>query len=608
MQLLKPGTLLQGGKYRIERMLGQGGFGITYQAIQVALNRRVAIKEFFMKEYCGRDADTPRVTVGTTGAAGIVSRFKEKFLKEASIIAQFDDPHIVRIHDIFEENGTAYYVMEFLEDRWNQFGKDGLPLELALNVVHQVGDALTYIHSKNVLHLDVKPSNILFRKDCAVLIDFGISKRYDAGGGQTSTTPVGISKGYAPLEQYNQGVQKFLPATDIYSLGATLYKLLTGQTPPEASDVMNYGLPTGVLQARNVPDNIIQAVKRSMDPRLVQRYQNVKSFMDVLGKTPERIKWNGGSSKPGVEETVVFMEAESKNFNYAQNSKNTLNHNELGPKPRTIWPYVAAISAFLVLCLGLLIFPEKEQASQPVQQPETTNTTTFSSSQTITANGVSFKMICVDGGTFTMGATSEQGSEADVDEKPAHQVTLSSFYIGETEVTQALWQAVMGSNPSNFKGANRPVETVSWEDCQTFISKLNSITEKTFRFPTEAEWEYAARGGNKSQGCKYSGSNTLEDVAWYWDNSGEETRDVKSKSPNELGLYDMSGNVWEWCQDWKGSYQSSSQTNPTGPSSGSNRVIRGGGWFNDAEYCRVSVRGNDTPGDRFLNLGLRLAM
>ncbi|MBQ0023997.1 MAG: formylglycine-generating enzyme family protein [Prevotellaceae bacterium] len=217
-------------------------------------------------------------------------------------------------------------------------------------------------------------------------------------------------------------------------------------------------------------------------------------------------------------------------------------------------------------------------------------------------------MIPVEGGTFTMGATAEQGSDAYDDEKPAHSVTLRSYMIGETEVTQALWEAVMGKNPSKHKGNNRPVECVSWKDCQKFIDKLNSLTGKRFRLPTEAEWEYACRGGNRSKGYKYSGSNTLSDVAWYADNSGGTTHDVKTKSPNELGIYDMSGNVWEWCSDWKGSYSSSSQTNPTGAASGSGRVRRGGSWYNNAWICRSSFRGGSTPGHSSSDLGLRLVL
>ena len=216
-------------------------------------------------------------------------------------------------------------------------------------------------------------------------------------------------------------------------------------------------------------------------------------------------------------------------------------------------------------------------------------------------------MVYVQGGTFIMGATSEQGSDADSDENPIHQVTLSSFSIGRYEVTQEEWQAVMGSNPSNFKGVKRPVDNVSWNDCQEFIRKLNAMTGRRFRLPTEAEWEYAARGGNRSQGYKYSGSNNLNSVAWYADNSGNTTHDVGLKSPNELGIYDMSGNVWEWCSDWYGNYSSSSQTNPTGSYSGSIRVSRGGSWYSDARYCRVSTRSNFTPDRRYISLGLRLA-
>ena len=227
-----------------------------------------------------------------------------------------------------------------------------------------------------------------------------------------------------------------------------------------------------------------------------------------------------------------------------------------------------------------------------------------------TVNGVIFAMVPVQGGTFTMGATSEQGSDVWDHEKPAHKVTVSSFSIGQTEVTQELWQAVMGNNPSEFKGAKRPVEKVSWDDCQEFLRKLNAATGKHFRLPTEAEWEYAARGGNLSKDYKYSGSNSIGSVAWYYDNSGSQTHPVATKSPNELGIFDMSGNVWEWCQDWYGDkyYGSSPSSNPIGPSSGSYRVNRGGSWFSDAGVCRVSSRDADSPDYRFINLGLRLAL
>ena len=242
---------------------------------------------------------------------------------------------------------------------------------------------------------------------------------------------------------------------------------------------------------------------------------------------------------------------------------------------------------------------------QPVAQTPVTNGDNIS---IYVKDGISIDMVRVEAGTFTIGATPEM-KKPDKDEKPAHQVTLTNdYYIGKYEVTQALWKAVMGNNPSYFKGDDLPVEQVSWYDCQEFLSKLNKITGKNFRLPTEAEWEFAARGGKKSRGYQYSGSNNFSDVAWYAVNSGCKTHAVGSKQANELGIYDMSGNVWEWCQDWYKGYSSSSQVNPTGANSGSNRVFRGGSWFDAARSCRSSCRSNNTPVTRYYFFGLRLVL
>lgn len=233
--------------------------------------------------------------------------------------------------------------------------------------------------------------------------------------------------------------------------------------------------------------------------------------------------------------------------------------------------------------------------------------------RTFTVNGESFTMIYVQGGTFTMGATTEQGYDAFEDEYPAHSVTLSNYMIGQTEVTQALWKAVMGNNPSVFKSDSRlPVDNICWDDCQTFITKLNSITGEHFRLPTEAEWEFAARGGKNSLGYKYSGGNTIDFVAWYSVNSSRATHQVASKTPNELGIYDMCGNVWEWCNDWyeQDYYSSSPSNNPQGPSSSltAYRVLRGGSWLLKAPYCRVSYRTFGSYDFRDIDYGLRLAL
>ena len=252
----------------------------------------------------------------------------------------------------------------------------------------------------------------------------------------------------------------------------------------------------------------------------------------------------------------------------------------------------------------------KKKASQQQTNTGTSSNTTSTQKKVrvdgndlvFTCDGTEYryKMVYVGGGSYTMGCTSEQGSDCFRDEKPAHAVSVSGFYMGQTEVTQALWKAVMGNNPSNWKGNTLPVESVSYSDCQDFINKLNSMTGKTFRLPTEEEWEFAARGGNSSWGYKYSGSDNLGSVAWYDGNSGSKTHPVAQKQANELGLYDMSGNVWEWCSSlWCSDYNSSR--------SGSDRVYRGGSWFSRGRGCRVSYRSDDDPSGRYDYLGFRLA-
>ena len=268
-------SLLQGGKYRIERELGHGGFGITYLATQTGLNRKVAVKEFFMRDYCERDSETSHVSMGTGNSRILVEKFRQKFIKEAQTIAEMDNNHIIRIYDIFEENNTAYYVMEYLQsgDLRSRIPSGGMSEDEALGYIRQICDALSYIHSKNILHLDIKPTNILFRNSGeAVLIDFGVSKHYDSdGGSQTSSTPVGVSEGYAPTEQYDgEEISSFSSSTDIYALGATLYCLLSGNRPPKAGVVLNDGLPPLPLC---VSSTVRNAVEQAMQPRRKERPQ-----------------------------------------------------------------------------------------------------------------------------------------------------------------------------------------------------------------------------------------------------------------------------------------------------------------------------------------------
>ena len=321
---LKAGAVLQQGKYRILSVLGQGGFGITYLAEQSLLGRKVAIKEFYMKDLCNRNADTSQVTVGSVGSRELVDRFRQKFFKEACNIASLEHKHIVPIMDIFEENGTAYYVMKYFSGGSLSFNS-AIPEDVALRYAKQLASALRFIHQKRMMHLDIKPSNILLDDEGnVVLIDFGLAKQYDNAGQQTSTTPVGISHGYAPIEQYRSGgVSAFSPATDIYSLGATLYKLLTGTTPPEAMDIVATGVPACPA---NVSAETWNAVKSAMQPAALSRPQSVDEFLSLLsedgteGRRPEglksKVKTENGKNKEendGETELNGKLQAENEN-------------------------------------------------------------------------------------------------------------------------------------------------------------------------------------------------------------------------------------------------------------------------------------------------------
>lgn len=285
MNELHKNTLLHNRRYAIQKTLGQGGFGITYLAYDNVNRKQVAIKEFFIKELCNRDGKNHHMSVPSTGSRQLVDKFRAKFLKEANTIANLSHPNIIKIYDIFEENDTAYYAMEYisggsLADMLEKEPEKRFCEVDALHYLRQVAGALNYIHMLGINHLDIKPDNILDDNGRAVLIDFGVAKRYDNDGHQTSTTPVGLSHGYAPLEQYKSGgVAEFSPTTDIYSLGATLYKLITGQTPPDANDVLENGLP-------NIEDMMstqcADAIKKAMRSKRAYRQQSIDEFLNML--------------------------------------------------------------------------------------------------------------------------------------------------------------------------------------------------------------------------------------------------------------------------------------------------------------------------------------
>lgn len=354
MQHLRIGSFLQNGKYKIEKVLGQGGFGITYLATQkisiegpigqIDTEIKLAIKEFFMKDICNRDEDSSIVSIPSVGSQQLAERFKQKFIKEARNISRLKHAHIIKVVDVFEENGTAYYVMEYhgngsLNSLIKQNGP--MPEDKATNYILQIASALEYIHNEQMNHLDIKPDNILLNnKGEAILIDFGLSKCYDAGGEQTSSTPVGVSVGYAPLEQSRVGgVETFSPATDIYSLGATFYKLLTGNTPPDASEVLDEGLPD---MGSNISVNIQNLITQAMEPRRKKRPQSIREFLSLFGdKSTESKLVDSEETKVVINQEVSFEETVIVD-SIAQ--KPNINNNNIFPTiPNNDWNSVEAI-------------------------------------------------------------------------------------------------------------------------------------------------------------------------------------------------------------------------------------------------------------------------
>ena len=707
---LNPGTLLQGGKYRIESMLGQGAYGITYLATKKVKGQlgiiavKVAIKEFFSKELNSRRPDG---TVAEASSDSLAGKYSNMFLREARNLSRMEHNGIVNVLEAFSENNTHYYVMEYIDggslDEYIR-SKGHLSEQETLSLARQIGSALSYMHGNKMLHLDLKPKNIMRRTDGSLcIIDFGLSKQYESSGEPESSTTIGLgTPGYAPLEQGDSDDRKtFAPTLDIYAFGATLFKMLTGKTPPRSSDIFNEGFPEDELLSLAISEETISAIRHAMSPRKGDRPQTVEEFLKELVEDRDDIDvdyWDDKETHDdGSEDTDVTDDVTPLEKDPARKLKD-VPVDEPGKTPakplnkRLLYGVfgglLAAVAVVLCILWGISSSEKRElaesdqtqylslitsadslskvgsslpeamalydsaavfetqyagtrfsdlfdqnalSASSRVQsqidsiaqvrqqaekerlererkereEAERKRRETGYSNGVLKVNGAEYPMVYVSGGSFMMGS---DDSDVYSNELPVYRVTLSSYRIGKYEVTQDLWEAVMGNNPSSFKGSRRPVENVSWDDCQTFIRKLNSLTGQTFKLPTEAQWEFAARGGNSSNGYKYSGSDYIDNVAWYDGNSGNSTHNVGTKSPNELGVYDMSGNVWEWCSDWYGSYGSGSVTNPSGPSSGSSRVIRGGSWYYSAGSCRVSFRFNFSPVFSGYSLGLRLCL
>ena len=558
MQHLRSSTTLQGGKYRIERVLGQGGFGITYLAHNTVLDVNVTIKDFFLKEDNIRD-DNIVITLSSTKSELFLGQ-KEKFKKEAKRMSAIRNEHVISVFDLFEENGTAYYVMDYvdgenLSDRLKRTGHPMTESEVR-RILPQILDALKAVHDADIWHLDLKPANIMIDKAGNIkLIDFGASKQLNAQkGGATTSTAISYTNGYAPREQMEQNYDKFGPWTDLYALGATLYNLLTNRRPPLPTDIdddISNDKHESLPMPASVSDGMKKIVLWLMQTNRNRRPQTVS---DLFAKLPLLRE----ISKSEEHKSTVLKKGKSSDE-----------------------------ETILAGSVKTDIEPIINQAMSPVIKELIDN------------------MVFVEGGIFNMGRKVKWYEDSDEDE---HEVILSSFSINKYQVTQKEWVTVMNYNPSLIKGDNLPVTNVSWDDCMSFIHKLNVITGKKFRLPTEAEWEYAARGGNKTKGYKYAGSDESGVVCWCFFNSNNSTHEVGSKQPNEVGLYDMSGNVWEWCLDYYGVYSKFDNENPRGPSAGVSRVIRGGCYQSDYKRCSVYTRGRLYPELKQRHTGFRLSL
>jgi serine/threonine protein kinase len=571
--------------YHVGAEIGRGGMARVHQAHDEKFDAVVAIK-FLNREFAHND------------------NIRKRFLAEARSMFKMSHPNIVKVTDLIEDGDTVAFVMEFVE---GETLKDFLDRRGPLQekdiraILLQMLDALAYVHEQGMVHRDVKPSNFMIdRKGKVRLMDFGIAKTLDSSSSEYTQTGTGMQMGtpmYMSPEQVRSS-KEVGPASDIYSLGVVLWQMVMGRRPYDTSIISTVEMQIAILQESLPPTGsswdffISAATQKNAADRISscsiwfnevnQRNSNVHSAQHFAERTVSDSKQTHGNTKTESNEKSVqkkLTRTDSKTTRHSEGIKG----DEL-PGGKMRWGLIAlgVIAIIGLVSIGLW-FTKKDQpavSQEKHYEPE---------------------MISVAGGTFIMG--SKNGAD---DAIPAHEVTLSSFEISKFEITQSQWQAVMNSNPSWNKCDNCPVEQVSWNDVQQYIEKLNSLTGKQYRLPTEAEWEFAAFGGIKSRKFTYSGSDQINEVAWYSANSSENSHAIGTKKANELGLFDMSGNVWEWCSDWYGSYSGASQSNPNGPSSGDTKVLRGGSFFNHAQFCRNYDRFKSEPDAKFKRFGFRL--
>jgi formylglycine-generating enzyme required for sulfatase activity len=547
MQVWQSGQQID--QYVIKHVLGSGGFGITYLAQDKRSNRRFAIKTLNPVQQGKSD----------------FSQQQQKFINEALRLASCKHPQIVSVREMVLHQGLQGMVMEYIvgEDLATYIDRQGvLSEDEALRIIRQVGEALTCVHEAGFLHRDVKPNNIMLREgsQSPVLIDFGLAREFNLE--QIRSLTNSRTDGFAPIEQYKKrgeaGYAEPGPYTDVYALAATLYEVLTKQTPIPANFRYELKIPLPPPQQLNsrISARVNDAIIEGMSVLPKDRPQSIKQWLKSL----------------------------------------------LGSVGKTFSFEVVTVDKF-----GKKINRQRRQAEYFVES---------------LGNGVALDMVYVPGGTFLMGSPDGEG---DADEHPQHAVTVAAFHMGKYPVTQAQWRAVaalpqvnrsLNADPSEFKGNNRPVECVSWYDAVEFCDRLSAKTGKTYRLPSEAEWEYSCRAGTTTP--FYFGATLTTDLANYDGNYTfasegkgkyrQQTTDVDSFPPNAFGLYDLHGNALEWCADnWLENYNgASSYGNTWLDGDDSIELLCGGSWSDSPRYCRCAFRIRYHPDGRDDDFGFRV--
>ncbi|MEN8219063.1 MAG: bifunctional serine/threonine-protein kinase/formylglycine-generating enzyme family protein [Pseudomonadota bacterium] len=604
--ILPPRTLLQ-GQFRIGRMLGKiGGFGITYLAWDEKLETRVAIKEYLPRDLAGRESGQSQIVPHSREEESPFRDGLKKFIQEARTLALMDHNNIVRVRHFFEENGTGYLVMDYYEGVTlgayvkQKGGK--LSEKLAVDILILVLDGLREVHRHHFLHRDVKPQNIYLTTDGRIiLLDFGAARQ--AVTARTRSLSVVYTPGYAPYEQYlsrgNQG-----PWTDIYGAAATLYFMVVGKAPPEAQERV---LKDSIEYPKTLSTRLHKALVPALAVKTQDRPQTVAQWQQML--------WGKPSSK------LIPQPAQNQ-------------------APKMKWFWGVALLIFMSVPVGLLNKPELadqvREAEERMAELDKKPGKVFR--DRLKDGSLGPEMVWIPAGRFRMGDI-QGGGESN--EKPVHSVSVNGFAMERYEVTVGEfrrfvnatgykttaekknscysysqgWKYVEGANwrsPGFSQADTEPVVCVSWHDATAYAKWLSEQTGQQYRLPTEAQWEYVARAGTET---KYWWGNEIGKNKANCDNDScgdrfKYTAPVGSFAPNPFGIYDTVGNVWEWVQDIYSSdyYSSSISSDPSGPSTGSRRVFRSGGWFISASLCRAAIRRYDSPGARYGSIGFRLLL